>query len=150
MNNSLETTTTALNSAKNIIDQQALKLEKQHNKESIKTYNESGLGDRSNAYIGGSISKILYHAEKATTATHQFRLKGRSNFNSRAVKIEEVRERLGIKKAVIQPRNKEKVIEEKIIKKPSYIVDYENRFKSKLKGYLKNGYLEQKNSRTNL
>ncbi|HHP5902120.1 TPA: relaxase/mobilization nuclease domain-containing protein [Citrobacter freundii] len=121
------------------------RVKKQHNKEPIKTYNKSGLGGRSNTYIGGSISRILYHAETATTATHQFRLKGRSNFNSRAVKIEEVRERLGIKKTVIQPRNKEKVIEEKIMKKPSYIVDYENRFKSKLKGNLKNGYLEQKN-----
>ena len=121
------------------------RVKKQHNKEPIKTYNKSGLGGRSNTYIGGSISRILYHAETATTATHQFRLKGRSNFNSRAVKIEEVRERLGIKKTVIQPRNKEKVIEEKIMKKPSYIGDYENRFKSKLKGNLKNGYLEQKN-----
>ncbi|WP_316436212.1 relaxase/mobilization nuclease domain-containing protein [Klebsiella pasteurii] len=121
------------------------RVKKQHNKEPIKTYNKSGLGGRSNTYIGGSISRILYHAETATTATHQFRLKGRSNFNSRAVKIEEVRERLGIKKPVIQPRNKEKVIEEKIMKKTSYIVDYENRFKSKLKGNLKDGYLEQKN-----
>ncbi|WP_254304434.1 hypothetical protein [Citrobacter freundii] len=74
------------------------RVKKQHNKEPIKTYNKSGLGGRSNTYIGGSISRILYHAETATTATHQFRLKGRSNFNSRAVKIEEVRERLGIKK----------------------------------------------------
>ncbi|HFL7983840.1 TPA: relaxase/mobilization nuclease domain-containing protein [Klebsiella pneumoniae] len=121
------------------------RVKKQYHKESIKTYNKSGLGGRSNTYIGGSISRILYHAETATTATHQFRLKGRSNFNSRAVKIEEVRERLGIKKPVIQPRNKEKVIEEKIMKKTSYIVDYENRFKSKLKGNLKDGYLEQKN-----
>ncbi|HGF3756439.1 TPA: relaxase/mobilization nuclease domain-containing protein [Escherichia coli] len=121
------------------------RVKKQYHKESIKTYNKSGLGGRSNTYIGGSISRILYHAETATTATHQFRLKGRSNFNSRAVKIEEVRERLGIKKPVIQPRNKEKVIEEKIMKKTSYIVDYKNRFKSKLKGNLKYGYLEQKN-----
>ncbi|EJH3513818.1 relaxase/mobilization nuclease domain-containing protein, partial [Escherichia coli] len=121
------------------------RVKKQYHKESIKTYNKSGLGGRSNTYIGGSISRILYHAETATTATHQFRLKGRSNFNSRAVKIEEVRERLGIKKPVIQPRNKEKVIEEKIMKKTSYIVDYKNRFKSKLKGNLKDGYLEQKN-----
>ncbi|MGM5851156.1 relaxase/mobilization nuclease domain-containing protein [Klebsiella pneumoniae] len=121
------------------------RVKKQYHKESIKTYNKSGLGGRSNTYIGGSISRILYHAETATTATHQFRLKGRSNFNSRAVKIEEVRERLGIKKTVIQPRNKEKVIEEKIMKKTSYIVDYKNRFKSKLKGNLKDGYLEQKN-----
>ena len=121
------------------------RVKKQYHKELIKTYNKSGLGGRSNTYIGGSISRILYHAETATTATHQFRLKGRSNFNSRAVKIEEVRERLGIKKPVIQPRNKEKVIEEKIMKKTSYIVDYKNRFKSKLKGNLKDGYLEQKN-----
>lgn len=85
------------------------------------------------------------HSHRSRIAFGQIRLKGRSNFNSRAVKIEEVRERLGIKKTVIQPRNKEKVIEEKIMKKPSYIVDYENRFKSKLKGNLKNGYLEQKN-----
>ena len=31
------------------------------------------------------------------------------------------------------------------MKKTSYIVDYKNRFKSKLKGNLKDGYLEQKN-----
>lgn len=109
------------------------RVKKQHNKESIKAYNKSGLGGRSNTYSGGSISRILDHAETATTATNQFRLKGRSSFNSRAVKIEEVRERLGIKKPVIQPRNKEKVIEEETKKKQSYMVEYENRFKYKLK-----------------
>ncbi|HHQ8350293.1 TPA: relaxase/mobilization nuclease domain-containing protein [Salmonella enterica subsp. diarizonae] len=120
------------------------RVKKQHNKESIKTYSKSGLGGRSNTYSGGSISRILDHAETATTATHQFRLKGRSSFNSRAVKIEEVRERLGIKKPVIQPRNKEKVIEEKIMKKPAYIVDHENRFKSRLSEYFKINIHKQK------
>ena len=44
---------------------------------------------------------------------------------------------MGIKKPVIQPKNKEKVIEKEIKKKPAYIVDYENIFKSKLKGNIK-------------
>jgi len=80
-----------------------------------------------------SISRILYHAETASAATNQFRLKGRSSFNSRASKIEEIRERLGINKTVIQPKNKEKLVKEEIKKKPSYMFGYENRFKSKLK-----------------
>lgn len=110
------------------------RVKKQHNKESIKTYYKSGFSGRSNTYSGSSIGRILDHAETANAATHKFRLKGRSSFNSRAVKIEEVRERLGIKKPIIQPRNKEKVIEEEINKKSSCNVEYENIFKSKLRG----------------
>ncbi|EIO9288301.1 relaxase, partial [Escherichia coli] len=41
------------------------------------------------------------------------------------------------KKPVIQPRNKEKIINDEIKKKPDYIVEYENRFKSKLKEAIK-------------
>ncbi|ENQ0014049.1 relaxase, partial [Escherichia coli] len=86
----------------------------------------------------GSISRILDHAETANAATNKFRLKGRSSFNSRATTIEEIRERLGIKKPVIQPRNKEKVIiKEEIKKKPSGLSMNENRFKSKLKEAIK-------------
>lgn len=113
------------------------RVKKQYHKESIKTYNKSGLGGRSNTYIGGSISRVLYHAETATTATHQFRLKGRSNFNSRATKIEEIRERLGIKRSFIQLKNTEKIVKEEIKKKPSYLAENENRYKSKLKARVK-------------
>lgn len=40
---------------------------------------------------------------------------------------------LGIIKPLIQPRNKEKVIKEALKKKPDYLVEYENRFKKRLK-----------------
>lgn len=113
------------------------RVKKQHNKESIKTYYKSGFSGRSNTYSGSSIGRILDHAETANAATNKFRLKGRSSFNSRATKIEEIRERLNIRKPVIQPKNKEKVIKEEIKKKPLYMFDYENRFKSKLKSNLK-------------
>lgn len=109
------------------------RVKKQCNKESVKTYTKSGFNRRSNIYSGSSISRILYHAETASAATNQFRLKGRSSFNSRATKIEEIRERLGINKTVIQPKKKEKLVKEEIKKKPSYMIGYENRFKSKLK-----------------
>ncbi|HBN0452501.1 TPA: hypothetical protein L1N00_004598, partial [Escherichia coli] len=36
------------------------------------------------------------------------------------------------KKPVIQPENKEKIVKEEIKKKPFYMVEHENRFKSKL------------------
>ncbi|MDU4434708.1 MAG: relaxase/mobilization nuclease domain-containing protein [Pluralibacter gergoviae] len=125
------------------------RVKKQYNQESIKTYNKSGLNSRSNTYSGGSIGRILEHAETATTATNQFRLKGRSSFNSRATKIEVIRERLNIKNPITQTKNKEKLIKEDIKKKPSYMVDYENRFKSKLKESLKKEqlalYLEEVN-----
>ena len=113
------------------------RVKKQYNKEPIKTYNQGGFNSRSSKLSSGSISRILDHAETATTATNNFRLKGRRSFNSRATKIEEIRERLNIRKPVIQPKNKEKVIKEEIKKKPLYMFDYENRFKSKLKSNLK-------------
>lgn len=113
------------------------RVKKQYNKESIKTYTKSSLNSWSPKFSGGSISRILDHAETANAATNKFRRKSGSRFNSRATKIEEIRERLGIKKPVIQPKNKEKVIEKEIKKKPAYIVDYENIFKSKLKGNIK-------------
>lgn len=113
------------------------RVKKQYNKEPIKTYNQGGFNSRSSKLSSGSISRILDHAETATTATNNFRLKGRRSFNSRATKIEEIRERLNIRKPVIQPKNKEKVIKEEIKKKPLYMFDYENRFKSKLKSKLK-------------
>ncbi|SWP94212.1 relaxase/mobilization nuclease domain-containing protein [Klebsiella pneumoniae] len=108
------------------------RVKKQYNKEPIKPYNQGSFNSRGSKLSSGSIGRILDHAETATTATYSFRLKGRSSFNSRATKIEEIRDGLGIKKPVIQPKNKEKVIEKEIKKKPFYMVEHENRFKSKL------------------
>ncbi|HDX2728602.1 TPA: relaxase/mobilization nuclease domain-containing protein [Escherichia coli] len=108
------------------------RVKKQYNKKSIKPYNQGGINSWRDKSDSGSISRILDHAETATTATYSFRRKGCSSFNSRATKIEEIRDRLGIKKPVIQPKNKEKVIEKEIKKKPFYMVEHENRFKSKL------------------
>ncbi|EBR9880014.1 relaxase, partial [Salmonella enterica subsp. enterica serovar Napoli] len=65
------------------------RVKKQYNKEPIKTYTKSIFSRGSNTFSGSSISRILDHAETATTATNQFRLKGRRSFNSRATKIEE-------------------------------------------------------------
>ncbi|EPG0548403.1 relaxase/mobilization nuclease domain-containing protein, partial [Klebsiella pneumoniae] len=108
------------------------RVKKQYNKEPIKTYNKNSFNRGSNTFSSSSISRILDHAETANAATNNFRLKGRRNINSRATKIEEIRERLGIKKPVIQPKNKEKMIKEEIKKKPFYMIEHENRFKSKL------------------
>ncbi|HBR2751639.1 TPA: relaxase/mobilization nuclease domain-containing protein [Klebsiella pneumoniae] len=114
------------------------RVKKQYNKEPIKTYNQGSFNSRNSKLSSGSISRILEHAETANAATNKFRLKGRSSFNSRATTIEEIRERLGIKKPVIQPKNKEKVIlKEEIKKKPSGLSMNENRFKSKLKVAIK-------------
>ena len=113
------------------------RVKKQYNKESIKTYTKSSLNSWSPKFSGGSISRILDHAETANAATNKFRRKSGSRFNSRATKIEEIRERFNIKKPLIHAKNKEKPIEEDIKKKPSSMVDYENRFKSKLKESLK-------------
>lgn len=108
------------------------RVKKQHNKNSIKPYNQNGLNIWHDKSDSGSISRILAHAETATAATNKFRFKSGSRFNSRATKIEEIRERLGIKKLVIQPKNKGKVIKEEIKKKPLGLS-----FKSKLKEVLK-------------
>lgn len=113
------------------------RVKKQYNKEPIRPYNQGGFNSWSSKFSSGSISRILDHAETATTATNQFRLKGRGKINSRATKIEEIRNRLGIKKPVIQPKNKEKVIKEEIKKNPLGLSMDENRFKSKLKEALK-------------
>ncbi|MGU4985947.1 relaxase, partial [Escherichia coli] len=103
----------------------------------IKTYNKNGLNSWRDKSDSGSIGRILDHAETANAATHSFRLKGRGSFNSRATKIEEIRDKLGIKKPVIQPKNKEKIVKEEIKKKPLGLSMDENRFKSKLKEALK-------------
>jgi len=113
------------------------RVKKQYNKEPIKTYNQGSFNSRSSKLSSGSISRILDHAETANAATNKFRLKGRSSFNSRATKNEEIRERLGIKKSVIQPENKETLVKEEIKKKPLGLSMGENRFKSKLKEALK-------------
>nr|HAT2261014.1 relaxase/mobilization nuclease domain-containing protein [Citrobacter freundii] len=120
------------------------RVKEQHKKKSIKTYNQGSFNSWRDKSDSGSISRILDHAETATTATNQFRLKGRSSFNSRATKIEELREKLGITKPVIHPRNKEKKVKEEIKKKPYYIVEHENRFKSRLSEYLKINIHKQK------
>ncbi|AKG67854.1 relaxase [Serratia fonticola] len=119
------------------------RVKKQYNKEPIKTYTKSIFSRGSNTFSGSSISRILDHSETATTATNQFRLKGRRSFNSRATKIEEIRERLNIKKTIAQVKIKEKLIKEDINKKPAYIVDYENRFKSKFNKKIKNNLAEK-------
>ena len=113
------------------------RVKKQYNKEPIKTYNKNGLNSWRDKSDSGSIGRILDHAETANAATYSFRLKGRSSFNSRATKIEEIRDRLGIKKPVIQPKNKEKIVKEEIKKKPLGLSMDENRFKSKLKEAIK-------------
>ncbi|HBE5944067.1 TPA: relaxase/mobilization nuclease domain-containing protein [Escherichia coli] len=110
------------------------RVKKQYNKEPIKPYNQGGFNSGSSKFSSSSISRILDHAETANAATHSFRLKGRSSFNSRAAKIEEIRDRLGIKKPVIQPK---KIVKEEIKKKPLGLSMDENRFKSKLKEALK-------------
>ncbi|WP_117251445.1 relaxase/mobilization nuclease domain-containing protein, partial [Klebsiella pneumoniae] len=94
------------------------RVKKQYNKEPIKTYNKNGLNSWRDKSDSGSIGRILDHAETANAATYSFRLKSGSRFNSRATKIEEIRDKLGIKKPVIQPKNKEKIVKEEIKKKP--------------------------------
>lgn len=113
------------------------RVKKQYHKEPIKTYNKSIFNSRGSKLSSGSIGRILDHAETANAATNKFRLKSGSRVNSRATKLEEMRYRLGIKKSVIQSKNKEKTMKEEIKKKTSYSFYYENRFKSKLKENLK-------------
>lgn len=113
------------------------RVKKQYHKEPIKTYNKSSFNRGSNTFSGSSISRILDHAETATTATNNFRLKSRGKINSRATKIEKIREKLNIKKSIIQPKNKEKKVKEEIKKKPLGLSMDEYRFKSKLKEALK-------------
>lgn len=113
------------------------RVKKQYNKKSDNDYNQGGFNRGSSKFSGGSIGRILDHAETANAATYSFRLKSGSRFNSRATKIEEIRDKLGIKKPVIQPKNKEKIVKEEIKKKPLGLSMNENRFKSKLKETLK-------------
>ncbi|EPV8490772.1 hypothetical protein ACYU02_003807 [Enterobacter hormaechei] len=49
---------------------------------------------------------------------------------------------MGIKKPVIQPKNKEKIVKEEIKKKPSHLAENENRFKSKFKARVKSEILK--------
>ncbi|BEO62816.1 hypothetical protein SMQE30_32390 [Serratia marcescens] len=118
------------------------RVKKQYNKEPIKPYNQGGFNSGSSKFSSGSIGRILDHAETANAATNKFRLKSGSRFNSRATKIEEIRERLGIKKPVIQPKNKEKIVKEEIKKNPSHLAENENRFKSKFKARVKSEILK--------
>lgn len=93
------------------------RVKKQYHKEPIKTYNKSIFNSRGSKLSSGSIGRILDHAETANAATNKFRLKSGSRVNSRATKLEEMRYRLGIKKSVIQSKNKEKTMKEEIKKK---------------------------------
>ncbi|CHR16774.1 NikB-like protein [Salmonella enterica subsp. enterica serovar Typhi] len=113
------------------------RVKKQRSKKSDRSYNQGGFNSWRDKSDSGSIGRILDHAETANAATNKFRLKSGSRFNSRATKIEEIRDRLGIKKPVIQPKNKEKMIEKEIKKKPLGLSMDENRFKSKLKEAIK-------------
>ncbi len=84
------------------------RVKKQYNKKSIKPYNQGGINSWRGKSDSSSIGRILDHAETANAATHSFRLKGRSSFNSRATKIEEIREKLGIKKQLFNLKIKKK------------------------------------------
>lgn len=112
-------------------------VKKQYHKKSNKINNQGGFNRWHCKSDSSSISRILDHAETATTATDKFRLKSRGNIHSRATKIEEMRKRLGISKPIIAPKNKEKIIQEEVKKNPAHLIEYENRFKSKLKSNLK-------------
>jgi len=114
------------------------RVKKQRSKKSDSSNIKSSFNSRSDKFSSGSISRILDHAETATTATNKFRLKSRGNFNSRATKIEEMRKRLGISKPVDISKNKENIGHEEINEKSIHIIDYENRFKYKIKSRLKN------------
>ncbi|EPY9675414.1 relaxase/mobilization nuclease domain-containing protein [Klebsiella pneumoniae] len=113
------------------------RLKKQYNQQPNKINNQGRFNRWHSKSDSSSISRILDHAETATTATDKFRLKKRGNIHSRATKIEEMRKRLGISKPIIAPKNKEKIIQEEVKKNPAHLIEYENRFKSKLKSNLK-------------
>lgn len=114
-----------------------IRLKKQRSKKSDNSNTKSGFNSRSDKFSVSSIGRILDHAETATTATNKFRLKVRRSFNSRTTKIEEMREKLNIKKSVFQPKTKEKIIKEEIKKKTVYIVENDNEFKVRLKEAIK-------------
>lgn len=119
------------------------RVKKQYNKESIKTYNKSGINSWRDKSDSGSISRILDHAETANAATYSFRLKGRSSFNSRAAKIEEMRERLGVKKPIIVPKSRVKIIHDEIKKNSYNIVVGKDNFRKRLKSKLKKDTLKE-------
>ncbi|WGL28565.1 relaxase/mobilization nuclease domain-containing protein [Pectobacterium brasiliense] len=62
------------------------RVKKQYNKKSDNDYNQGGFNSGSSKFSGGSIGRILDHAETANAATNKFRLKGRRSFNSRATR----------------------------------------------------------------
>ncbi|HBR3359938.1 TPA: relaxase/mobilization nuclease domain-containing protein [Klebsiella pneumoniae] len=119
------------------------RVKKQYNKEPIKPYNQGGFNSGSSKFSSGSIGRILDHAETANAATHSFRLKSGSSFNSRAAKIEEMRERLGIKKPIIVPKRREKIIHDKIKKNSYNIAVGKDDFRKKLKSKLKKDTLKE-------
>lgn len=120
------------------------RVKKQYNKDSIKTYNKSGLNSWSPKFSSSSISRILDHAETANAATNKFRLKSGSSVNSRATKIEELRELLGIKKSAIQLKNTKKITSEVIKKNKLRMIFDKTNIKSKLKERIKTERQKQK------
>ncbi|HAT2780865.1 relaxase/mobilization nuclease domain-containing protein [Samsonia erythrinae] len=118
------------------------RLKKQYNQQPNKINNQGRFNRWHSKSDSSSISRILDHAETATTATDKFRLKKRGNINSRATKIEEMRKRLGISKPITAPKNKEKIIHDDIKKKPANLAGNESRFKSNLKERMKIERLE--------
>ncbi len=119
------------------------RVKKQYNKESIKTYNKSGINSWRDKSDSGSISRILDHAETANAATYSFRLKGRSSFNSRAAKIEEMRERLGVNKPIIVPKSRVKIMHDEIKKNSYNIAVGKDNFRKRLKSKLKKDTLKE-------
>lgn len=117
-------------------------VKKQHYKKSNKINNQSRFNRWHDKSDSSSISRILDHAETATTATDKFRLKSRGNINSRATKIEEMRKRLGISKPILAVKYKEKIIHDDIKKKTANLAGNESRFKSNLKKRMKIEKLE--------
>ncbi|WP_213774804.1 relaxase/mobilization nuclease domain-containing protein [Enterobacter hormaechei] len=113
------------------------RVKKQLNKESIKPYNQNSINSRGSKFSSGSIGRLLDHAETANATTNKFRLKSGSSFNSRANKIEEMRERLGINKSIIAPKNRKKIFREEIQKNAYNLSLEKNNFKKRLKSRLK-------------
>ncbi len=113
------------------------RVKKQLNKESIKPYNQNSINSRGSKFSSGSIGRILDHAETANATTNKFRLKSGSSFNSRATKIEEMKERLGINKSIIAPKNRKKFIREEIQKNAYNLFLGKDNFKKRLKSRLK-------------
>jgi len=114
------------------------RVKKKYFRKSDKFNNKGGFISRVDKYSSSSISRILDHSERTTTASNKFRLKDRGNLDCRAAKIQKIRERLGIKKQSIKKNNEEKGIRENIKVYLDDSNDYQNDFKARLKAAMKN------------